>query len=125
VTGTASLTPASPSVVTLPAEIDQANAYAVRELLAAQFGTDVVVVADMAATTYCDSSGVRALLQAWQDSSTGGCDLRLVLPDPNVLRILMVLGLDQLLPIYPSLEEALAGRGPQPVSEGPDPVAGR
>jgi anti-sigma B factor antagonist len=124
-TGTASLTPASPSVVILPAEIDQANASAVSDLLAAQFGTDAVVIADMAATTYCDSSGVRALLRACRDSRAGGCDLRLVLPDPSVLRILMVLGLDQVLPIYPSLTEALAGRSAQPVSEDSESVAGR
>jgi anti-sigma B factor antagonist len=124
-TGTASLTPASPSVVILPAEIDQANASAVSDLLAAQFGPGLVVIADLAATTYCDSSGVRALLRACRDARDGGCDLRLVLPDPNVLRILTVLGFDRLLPIYPSLAKALGDGGSPRVSEDPDSVTGR
>jgi hypothetical protein len=69
------------------------------------------VIADMTATTFCDSSGVRLLVMAHEEAAATGVDLRLVVPSVNVLRTLALIGADWLLPIYPSLEDAL---GPEP-----------
>jgi anti-sigma B factor antagonist len=112
-TGNTPMTPAPPSVVTLPIELDQANAYAVRELLTAKLAPGGLVIADMTSTTFCDSAGVGAVVHAWQRSNAQGCDLRLLaLPGSHVLRIFGLLGLDKALPIYHSLGEALAGSVP-------------
>ena len=97
-----------PAVVTLPAEIDMDNADRVGADLQAAFAPGVtVVVADMTATTFCDSRGVRALVLAHERAAASGAELRLAAPSASVLRVLGVLGLDGWLAIYPSLAEAL------------------
>lgn len=109
-TGNTPMTPTPPSVVTLPIELDQVNADAVSELLTAKLAPGAVVIADMTSTTFCDSAGVRAMVHAWQRSQAEDCDLRLLmLPESEVLRIFGLLGLDKALPIYLSLDKALAG----------------
>jgi anti-sigma B factor antagonist len=106
-----------PAVVTLPAEIDMDNADRVGADLLAAFAPGVTaVVADMTATTFCDSRGVRALVLAHKHAGASGAELRLAGPAAGVLRVLAVLGLDGLLAIYPSLSAALpAERAAQPV----------
>ena len=102
-----------PVVVTLPAEIDVANADSIGgQIAAAVASRPKAVIADMTATTFCDSLGVRVLVLAHHDAAAHGTELRLLLPCPGVMRIMEVLGVDAVLPIYQSLEEALAGRGP-------------
>ena len=56
---------AQPVIVTLPAEIDMANADSIGKQLAAASGPSAaVVIADMTATTFCDSVGMRMLVLA-------------------------------------------------------------
>ena len=102
-----------PTVVTLPEEIDVSNAELVGAELQAAFVPGVtVVIADMTATTSCDSLGIRALVRAHQRAAASGAKLRVVVPSARVLRLLAVLGLDGTLTIYPSLHEALAAVPP-------------
>ena len=109
---TAAVITAPPPVVTLPAEIDMANAGAVGERLAAALAPGVrVVIADMTATTFCGSAGLNTLVRASKRATAHGCELRLLLPGPNVWRIMKIQGVDAVLPIFFSLEEALAGPG--------------
>jgi anti-sigma B factor antagonist len=98
----------SPAVVTLPAEIDMANAdHVFADLQAALAPGVTTVVADMTATTFCDSRGIHALVMAHQRAAASGAELRLVVPSAYVLRVLALTGLDRWLAIYPGLQEAL------------------
>jgi anti-anti-sigma factor len=100
---------ARPVLVVLPAEIDMANAdYTYMEIVAEFARGAQVVVADMTATTFCDTMGMRALVLAHRQAVGIGAELRLALPSPNVLRVMQLLGLDTVLSIYRSLDEALA-----------------
>lgn len=111
------------SVVTLPAEIDASNADRVGEDLQAAFTPGVTtIVADMTATTFCDSRGIRALVLAHGQAAARAAELRVVVPSRGVLRILTVTGLDGWLAIYPSLQEALAA---QPALDAPASPNGR
>jgi anti-sigma B factor antagonist len=107
--------PAAPAwlpVVTLPAEIDMANAGRIGEQLTAALAPGVpVVIADMTATTFCDSTGIDMLLHASRRATANGSELRLLRPCPRVLRVMQTLGVDALLAIYHSLEEALSDLG--------------
>ena len=101
---------AQPVIVTLPAEIDMANADGIGKQLAAAPGPGVaVVIADMTATTFCDSVGMRMLVLARRQAVTAGTDLRLVLLCPQVLRVMKIEGVDAVLPTYRNLDEALSG----------------
>jgi anti-sigma B factor antagonist len=109
---TATATMAQLTVVTFPADIDMATASAVGEQVAAALARGVhVVIADMTATTFCDSAGITMLIRAKRQATARGAELRLLLPCPNVVRVLQIQGVDAVLPIYHSLEEALADAG--------------
>jgi anti-anti-sigma regulatory factor len=74
---------ARPVIVRLPAEIDLANADGIGEELAAASGPCVaVVIADMTATAFCGSVGMRTLVLARRQAVTAGTDLRLMLLCP-------------------------------------------
>jgi anti-sigma B factor antagonist len=104
-------------VIALPAEIDMANAGRTGQQLRAALAPGVAaVIADMTATRFCDSSGISMLVQAHGQAAANGTELRLVVASAAVLRTLTLTGLDQLLPIYPSLSQALAA-GPAPRPE--------
>jgi hypothetical protein len=60
----------------------------------------------MSETTFCDSAGVNVIIAAHKQAKAAGTQLRLIAP--GVLRILTLVGADQLVPIYPTLETALA-----------------
>ena len=96
------------AVVTMPAEIDVTNAETIQPglLSAASLGAAVLVI-DMSGTTFCDSAGVGAIIAAQKQATVTGTQLRLVAT--AVLRILTLVGVDQLIPIYPTLEAALTG----------------
>ena len=107
---TATATTAPLTVVTFPAEIDMATAAAIGEQVAAALAPGVhTVIADMTATTFCDSAGINMLIRAKKRATAHGAELRLLLPCPNVLRVLQIQGVDAVLPIYHTPGKALAG----------------
>jgi len=99
-----------PVVVELPAEIDVTNSEQVYQQLVAALAPNInTVVADMTATVFCDSSGVHAIMHAYETAGQSGAGIRLaVLPGTSVRRVLELIGVGRLMPVYPSLEEALA-----------------
>ena len=87
-----------------------ATAPAIGEQVAAALAPGVhAVIADMTATTFCDSTGISMLTRAKKRAAAHGAELRLLLPCPMVLRVLKIHGVDAMLPVYHSLEEAQAG----------------
>ena len=111
-------------VVTLPTEIDISNAGRIGEELCAAFAPGVTaVIADMTGTRFCDSSGISMLVVAHQKAVTSDAELRLVAVSSAVLRALTLVRIDHLLPVYPSLADALLP-GPPPTT-GPASLPGR
>src|ERR1051326_4701947 len=102
-------------VVGTPAEIDVSNAEQLRmALLGAVDGRPAAVVADMTRTRFCDSAGLMALVRTHRQALAYGCELRLVVPAGGALaRVCAITGTDQVVPLFGSLDEALA-RGPRP-----------
>jgi anti-sigma B factor antagonist len=98
-----------PVVVVLPTEIDVTNSEQVHDLLVAAMAPGVdTMVADMSATSFCDSSGVHAIMFAHEAAVTRGIQLRLaVSPDGSVRRVLQLIGAGRILSVYPSLAEAV------------------
>jgi anti-anti-sigma factor len=104
---------AGTAVVRLPDEIDMSNTGQVGEELRAAVAPGVtVVVADLTATTFCDSAGVRQLVLAHDKAAASGAQLRLAVTEGAAVdRILKLIGLEQLMPLYPTVEAALAAPG--------------
>ena len=100
-----------PVIVSLPTEIDIANAEAVGEQLRAAFAPGVsVVIADLSSTVFCDASGARQLMMAHKRAVATTRHLLVVIPSSNVRRVLAILGFDRVLEIYSDLAAALATR---------------
>lgn len=103
-------------VVTLPAEIDLANADRVGADLNAAFGPGVgVVVADLSGTRFCDSSGIRELVLAHKRARASRTLFRVVVKPGEIRRVLDILRLDTVLNLYPRLDLALVAddQGPE------------
>ena len=96
-------------VIAAPEEIDITNAPDLRSALQAA-GADGhrTLVLDMSRTRFCDSAGIHTLLAMHKRAQSAGGELLLVLPDPPVLRIFAITGVDRVIPNVASLEEALA-----------------
>src|SRR5689334_12979834 len=93
-----------PAAIRLPAEIDATNAGRIGEQLHSAIASGAAtVIADMTATTFCDSSGARELLLAHHKAAESGTELQIVMPSAAVRRIFQLTGLDQVLAIYASL----------------------
>jgi len=89
--------------------MDVTNASDISDLLAAVIGqSPEVTTADMTATVFCDSSGVHALARAHELADAGSSELRLALGGSPAARIIQLLGLDQIMPVYRDVEESLA-----------------
>jgi len=99
-------------VVAMPGEIDMQNSARVCDQLNLAFLRGVaMVIADFTATSFCDSSGVRELALARRRAVDMNVELRAVVASAAVLRAFALTGLDQLMPVYASMEAAL-GAGP-------------
>jgi anti-sigma B factor antagonist len=95
-------------VVGTPEEIDMTNADGLWAALvqAAGNGHERFVV-DMTRTRFCDSSGVHALAAAHRRALDENRQLLLAVSSPGVQRIFALTGIDQMIPSFTSLEQAL------------------
>lgn len=93
----------------LPAEIDVTNALRVYDLItAAALKPGVtIVIADMAATQFCDATGLRFLLLASEFAARHGARLRVLMPGHNVRRVIELQDVGQALTICESVAEAM------------------
>jgi anti-anti-sigma factor len=67
------------------------------------------IVVDLGEVTMCDSSCLQVLVNTYRRVTGAGGWLRLADPQPLVLRVLQITHLDQLLPIYDTVDRAVSG----------------
>ncbi|HWF80454.1 MAG TPA: STAS domain-containing protein [Streptosporangiaceae bacterium] len=95
------------AIVRMPDEIDIANAGRLATELASACDSGAsVVVADMTHTTFCDASGARMLVVAQRRAAECGAELRAAVASARVRRVLVLLELDAIVPIHPTVEAA-------------------
>jgi anti-sigma B factor antagonist len=96
-------------VVAAPEDIDITKAADMRAALleAAARGNGTFVV-DMTRTEFCDTAGIHGLVGAHKRAQAEHGEVLLVIGGATVLRIFAITGLDQLIPYFTTLEEALA-----------------
>jgi anti-sigma B factor antagonist len=98
------------AVVTLPQEIDVSNSQQIGQELASVVDQGaVMLVVDMTATTFCDTSGARELVAARKHAHAGGAEIRLVIKAHAVLRVFEIIGLGDLFDVFADLATALSG----------------
>lgn len=85
-------------VIVAPSEIDVLTGPAFHaQIMAPAAQSDVVI--NMAGVTFCDSVGVRAIVNGLQRFTAGGGSFRLRDPSPVVLRLLEISGLSDRIPL--------------------------
>jgi anti-anti-sigma factor len=97
------------AVVTAAGDVDLTNAEGLRDALltALNAGARGLVV-DMTATTFLDSAGVTALVRASRRATATEATVRLAVAASPVLRVLSLVGIDQLIQVHPSVTDAVA-----------------
>lgn len=101
----------SARVTRLPTEIDIDSCGAAEAGLLAAVSAPGLVIADMTGTAICDSAGMRMLLGVHHRARSSGATLRVaVTPGTSVARVMAILGLNRILAVYDSVEDARAAR---------------
>ena len=98
-------------VVRVAGEVDMSHEDELRSELRAAVAADAKgIVVDLTECEFIDSSGVRALLLSRQEqrADRGPEKLAVAASSDQILRILSVMGIDQVIPIQPTVEEAAA-----------------
>jgi anti-sigma B factor antagonist len=95
------------SVVTVAGEVDVATSPALSQALADELVEGVRLAVDLSGVTFLDSTGLGVLVHALNGVVDAGGELRLVVTDPNVLKVFEVTSLDDVFVLCPSLETAL------------------
>lgn len=67
------------------------------------------VVADLSAVAFCDSSGLRTLVQAHRFGQSNGHALRIAAPSAALERVFELTGLHRALYVFPDVASALTG----------------
>lgn len=110
------------AVVSFPVDVGALDAARIGEqLLGALSQGAVTLIADMSATERCHQTCADAVSRAYLRAAAGQAELRLVIRSPDVRRLMSVEGLDRLVPVYASLEAALADGPPDGPGAG-DPA---
>jgi anti-anti-sigma factor len=94
--------------LSLSGEVDLANASELLAHFKAVVQAEDNLIVDMSGLRYLDSSGIKALLNAYQQFTQIKRRMVLAAAAPWVHRILTITGLDQLMPMFPTVEEALS-----------------
>lgn len=98
-------------VVRIRGEVDMSHEEELRGELRNAVATDSSgIVVDLTECEFIDSSGVRALLLSREatNSDEGSEHLAVAASSEQILRILSVMGIDRVIPIRPTVEEAAA-----------------
>lgn len=95
-------------VITFPAEVDPDNATKIRDRLLQVLNRGVeALVLDLSETTFCDSSGVNAILRAYVRAKAAHIPFLVVLPDHGPVRtVCEITGVSKIAEVAASVAEA-------------------
>ncbi|HUK69420.1 MAG TPA: STAS domain-containing protein [Streptosporangiaceae bacterium] len=94
-------------IVTVQGELDLAtadNLYSTGRAAIARHAR--LLLLDLAGVSFCDSCGLNAFVRIANEADAVGCRYGLVAPQPLVVKVLRITGLDQRLPVFPTIAEA-------------------
>ena len=79
-----------------------------------------LLLLDLADLSFCDASGLSAFVRIANEAEAAGCRYGLVAPQPLVVRMLRITGLNARLPVFVTTKEArqhlMAPAGTQPIA---------
>lgn len=94
-------------VLTVAGEIDVTTAVVLDDALERAAAAAPVVVADLSAVAFLDSTGINTLLRAHHQMVARASRLALADASPPVLRILEITGVNEVIPLHNTVAQAL------------------
>ncbi|MBL1082373.1 STAS domain-containing protein [Streptomyces actinomycinicus] len=95
-------------VLEVTGELDYTSAPELRELTATiTLRPGLRLVLDLGGMEFCDSSGITALLAARSHAHAAGADIALAAVPAHTLRVLRMVGLDEVFTIHPDRESVI------------------
>lgn len=101
------------TVLSAAGEIDHDSRHALEDAADAALrdGGDRLVI-DLAAVTFCDSGGLSLLVDLHKRATARGGEVRLACVQPPVTAVLLATNLDRLLPLHPTVADAVHAATP-------------
>jgi anti-sigma B factor antagonist len=97
------------AVVAVAGELDMGTGPALRARLTGLIEAGHVCLAvDLSGITFCDSTGVQALVDVLGAARRAGGTLRVAVLSPRVQAVFRLMWLDRVFPVYATLAEAMA-----------------
>ncbi|MFE1028993.1 STAS domain-containing protein [Streptomyces sp. NPDC058818] len=94
-------------VLEISGDLDYTTATELRELITTlTLHPGQRLVLDLAGLEFCDSSGITALIVAHNHAHTAHADIALAAVPDHTLRVLRMVGLDQVFPLHPNSDAA-------------------
>ena len=96
------------AVLDVGGEIDVATSPELHELLTALIGSrPELLIVNLTDVSFIDSTGLGVLVGAVRDVRAGGGDLRLVVTQPHIIKLLELTGLDEVFSVLPTTSDAV------------------
>lgn len=97
------------AVIRVSGELDIATTPLLQVVISKAQTADRPVIVDVSDTSFCDSTGMSAVLRAHKHAEARGLPFVLVCPEENreVTRVLVLLGFDEVFAVQSSLAEAV------------------
>jgi anti-anti-sigma factor len=96
-------------IVSMPAELDLTTSEGVAVLgCAAVARLARLVLLDLTGLSFCDARGLSAFVKIANQADAAGCGFGLIAPRPQVAKILRISGLDSRIPVFATIDDALA-----------------
>ncbi|HEX4787799.1 MAG TPA: STAS domain-containing protein [Actinospica sp.] len=96
------------TVVSVAGDLDMRTGSELRRLLLGAL-TSAVVVLDLSACDFCDSSGLRTIFEAWHAAKAAGVSFRVAGVARGGARRFGITGFEQLVSQFPTVSAALLG----------------
>jgi len=106
---TAAAPGAGVEVVSMPAELDLTTSEGVvAQGWAAIARSARLLLLDLTGLSFCDARGLSAFVRIANQADAAGCRFGLIAPRPPVAKILRISGLDNRMPVFATIDDALA-----------------
>lgn len=98
-------------IVRMPAELDLTTSEGMAALGCAAIARLArLVLLDLTGLSFCDARGLSVFVQIANQADAAGCRFGLIAPQPPVAKILRISGLDSRMPVFATVDDALALR---------------
>ncbi len=98
-------------IASMPAELDLTTSEGVvAQGCAAIARSARLLLLDLAGLSFCDARGLGAFVRIANHADAAGCGFGLIAPRPPVAKILRISGLDSRMPVFATIDDALALR---------------